>query len=81
MFMDSHYFSTCDFTLAVTLLLFGYRTHKIERDTNAQCSFFFERDENLDQVIRLFFRSEARVDPVAFSNAQKYLKKELQYTL
>jgi len=70
-------FSTEDFQLASALHFFGYMVEEIDKTNPGRAIFTFKRDELLDGLVQAFWKGQTKVEPIAYSNAQKSLKSRL----
>ena len=73
---DNEIYSTTDLALATTLSLF-HPLSNIDKTNPHKAQFLFKRGENLDELIKKYWRGELRVDPQAYFNQLKVIKARL----
>lgn len=75
--MQNDCFSTSDFPLGVTLISFGYKLDLVSVSTSGRASFYFLREDGLDDAVQAFWRDELRIEPKQFYLNQKLLKSRI----
>lgn len=75
--LDTNYFETNDFALAVSLICTGFHIAELNRVNQNRVSFLFERSKQLETSVRAFWNNELRVEPKGFFNTQKELKARI----
>jgi len=63
-----------DIEVASMLLTNGYKLLRTELTTPTRYTFYFEKNERIDNEVNNFYSGEMRINPLAFSNARKNLK-------
>lgn len=70
------YYSTSDLALA-TVLSLSYPVETIDRQNPHKAQFLFKRSEELDQLIKAYWRGELKVNPATYFNQLKIIKARL----
>jgi hypothetical protein len=71
-------FCTDDLALATVLCMQGYDTSGLERiGTSRQAEWKFDRDDQLDQMVRDYNSGTHRVEPRQFMSTLKRVRKQL----
>jgi len=74
---EENYFKTSDLSLCSTLCCYGYQIEAIDKHNLAKAIFSIKRDGNLDDLIRLYFAHELKIEPLGFFNTLKELKTRI----
>jgi hypothetical protein len=69
-------YRTFDLVLAATLSLW-YPLEGIDKTNLQRSEFIFKRDDNLDQLIELFWRGALKVEPKMYFNQLKAIKSRI----
>lgn len=75
--LENDFYKTTDLALAGALYVCGYHIEALDRTDPARVVFLIRREENLDDIVRLFLTHELQLDPLAYFNALKELKTRL----
>lgn len=72
-------YETSNFVLAVYLLYCGFNLWGIKKDNKDQDRkiFVFEKNDDLEKALEIFWRKEARVEPENFWLVAKLLKSRI----
>lgn len=75
---EKDYYKTSDLSLASALISLGYPIEAIERNNPSErATFLIKRDDELDNLIQLYFTGQLRVEPLSYFNNLKNLKTRL----
>ncbi|MBU0686773.1 MAG: hypothetical protein KKB81_02815 [Candidatus Margulisbacteria bacterium] len=74
---EKDYFKTSDISLCSALCCFGYQIETIDRSNPSKAIFSIKRDEQLDDLIKLYFAHQANVEPISFFNFLKEIKTRI----
>lgn len=66
-------YKSSDLALVAAISLW-YPVESIEHGPFNKAIFFFKRDENLDQLVELYWRGELKVNPLSYFQQLKLLK-------
>ena len=75
--MSNDYFITSDFPLGVTLVSLGFCLESVSKAESNRASFYFKREEGLDNAVQAFWRDALRIEPKQFYLNQKLLKSRI----
>ncbi len=70
-------YTTSDLALASALVSLGFELLKLDRTNSKRVVFVFEADNYIQSDVEAFWNSKLRVDPIEYSDAQKYLKNRI----
>lgn len=75
------FYPTSEFPVAVTLLYFGFKLESLERDqtSSQKVTFLFQRDENLDEILRNFWEDTLQVSPKRWHALSRELKSRVKF--
>lgn len=73
----NNFYKTSDLSLAGALFVCGYPLEALDRHDPSRVIFVFKKNEFLDEVVRMFFLHELKVDPLAYFNALKEIKTRI----
>lgn len=71
------YFSSSELSLCSTLIALGFTLEAIDKSNPRRALFVFKRNAELDQAIDKFWKRKLHIEPLAYSEAQRYLKSRL----
>jgi hypothetical protein len=71
---ETNEYSTSDFILAVTLLSLDFEIRNFDATNPQRIEFIFEEKCGLSESVNDFWANRSRVNPKAFSIAQRELK-------
>lgn len=74
---ENDYLRTSDIALCAALCCHGYQIEAIDRQNPARAVFSIERDENLDELVKLYFIHQLKVEPLGFFNFLKEIKTRI----
>ena len=74
--MQTKFVAVADLSLATTLFVSGVKLESLDR-SKPRIQFNFRRVEGLDDLIEAYWRKELKIEPIAFTMAQKFLKNQL----
>ncbi len=70
------YFATSELSLSAALICLGYTPDSLDKTQN-KITFIFSRSEELDKAVQAFWRRELKIEPLAYFEAQRYLKSRI----
>jgi len=68
---------TNDYYLSAYLVTMGFGFHHFERDGGIT-SFIFEKSDQVDDLVKLYYGFQAKVNPISYGNAMRSLKTIIQ---
>mgnify|MGYP001600793682 CR=1 FL=1 len=71
---EKDYFKSSDISLCAALCYLGYQIESIEKVNPSKAIFVIEKDEKLEEIIKLFFAHQLQVDPLGYFNFLKEIK-------
>jgi len=74
---EKDFFKTSDLALCAALCYCGYKVEAVDRQNPTKVIFLIKRDEELDDLIRLYFTHELKVEPLSFFNCLKEIKTRI----
>ena len=74
---EKDYFKTTDLCLCVALCCSGYQVEAIDKQNPSKAIFLIKRDEQLDELIQLYFTHQLKVEPVSYFNFLKEIKTRI----
>ena len=74
---DENYLQFSDFALCSALVALGYKLESLDRTEPQRVIFVFKRSKRLDLTIHKLWQRKLLVEPLAFVEAQKYLKARI----
>ena len=77
---EKDYFMSSDISLCSTLSFFGYQIEMIDKQNPAKAVFWIKRDGKLDDLIKLYFAHQLKVEPLSFFNFLKEIKTRIYHT-
>ena len=77
---EKDYFKSSDISLCSALCCYGYQIEAIDRQNPSKAIFLIKRDEQLDDLIRLYFIHQLKVEPLSFFNFLKEIKTRIYNT-
>jgi len=77
---ENDYFKTSDICLASSLCCCGYVVEAIDKNEPSKAIFFFKRNEQLDEVLQLYFTHQLKVEPLSFFSFLRELKTRIYHT-
>ena len=75
--LDNDYFRSSDISLSSALCCLGYQIEAVDKQNPAKAIFLIRRDENLDELVKLYFTHQLKVEPLDFFNSLKEIKTRL----
>ena len=78
--LEKDYFRTSDICLSTSLCCCGYQIEAVDAQNPSKAVFLIKRDENLDDLIRLYFTHQLKVEPLSFFNFLKEIKTRIYHT-
>ena len=73
---QNDFYSTSDLALATVLSLY-YPIEAIDKSDPKRASFYFKRDENLDNLLEQYWRKELKIEPQSFFQQLRIVKARL----
>lgn len=73
---EKDFFKTSDICLASALCCYDYQIEGIDKNSS-KAVFLIKRDEQLDELIQLYFTHQLKVDPASFFNFLKEIKTRI----
>lgn len=77
---ESDFYKTSDLNLAAAFQCYGYCIDAVDKQNPAKVVFLIKRDEQLDDLIQMYFTHQLQVEPIAFANALKEIKTRIYNT-
>lgn len=77
---EKDYFESPDLALCSALCCYGYQIEKINKQNPSRAIFSIERDEQLSNLVQLYFTHQLKVEPLSFFNFLKETKTRLYNT-
>lgn len=74
---EKDYFKTSDISLCSALCCYGYSVEAIDKANPSKAIFWIRKDERFDDLIKLYFAHQAKVDPISFFNFLKEIKTRI----
>jgi hypothetical protein len=74
---ENDFFKTSDISLSSTLCCCGYQIEAIDRNNPSKAIFWIRRDDQLDDLIKLYFTHQLKIDPIGFFNCLKEIKTRI----
>lgn len=74
---NNDYFKTSDIALGSALCCHGFQVEAIDRRNPAKAIFWIKRDDQLDDLIKLYFSHQLKVEPIGFFNYLKEIKTRI----
>ena len=74
---EKDYFKSSDISMISAMLCYSYSIEKIERQNTGKAFFLIEKDEKLEDLIKLFFAHKLKVDPLSYFNFLKETKTRI----
>lgn len=75
---EKDFFKTSDIALGSALCCYGYQIEAVNRQNPSnKAVFLIKRDEQLDNLIRLYFTHQLKVEPLSFFNFLKEIKTRI----
>ena len=71
---EKNYFKSPDIALCSALCCLGYEIEAINKQNPARAIFSIKKDEQLDELIQLYFTHQLKVEPLSFFNALREIK-------
>lgn len=75
--MKENYFMTADLSLAAFVSSIGIGLEAVDKDVGGRATFIFPRADDLDDLVRAYWRQEARVEPQNYFSHLKMIKTRL----
>lgn len=75
-FKETDFYRTSDLPLATVLSLY-YPLEAVDRTNSRRAFFIFKRTEELDKLIKKYYRRELKVEPATFFERLSFLKSRL----
>lgn len=73
---EKDYFKTTDLCLCVALYCYDYQLEALDKQSS-RAIFFIKKDEQLDELIHLYFTHQLKVEPLRFFNFLKEIKTRI----
>jgi len=70
-------YKTSDICLCAALCCYGYQIEAIDRQNPSKAIFLIKRDEQLDDLIQLYFTHQLKVEPLSFFSFLKEIKTRI----
>ena len=74
---ENNFLHTSDICLCATLCCYDYQIETVDRQNPSKAIFLIKRDEQLDDLIRLYFIHQLKVEPLSFFNFLKEIKTRI----
>lgn len=74
---EKDYFRSSDISLCAALCCYGYYISTLDKQNPSKAVFVIKKDENLDDLVGLYFTHQLKVDPLSFFNFLKEVKTRL----
>lgn len=74
---EKDFFKSSDITLCSTLCCYGYQIETIDKQNPSKAVFLIKKDEQLDNLIQLYFTHQLKVEPLSFFNFLKEIKTRI----
>ena len=71
------FYRSSDISMISAMLCYEYSIEKIERQDTGKAFFLIEKDEKLENLIKLFFAHKLKVDPLSYFNFLKETKTRI----
>jgi len=78
-YSEIEYFGTTDMCLAAALCSGGYQIESVEKDTGSKATFYIKRNKYLDEMLRLYFTHQLKVEPLSFFSFLKEIKTRIYH--
>lgn len=77
---EKNYLKSPDIALCSALCCYGYQIEAIDKQNPSRAVFSIKRDEQLDNLIQLYFTHQLKVEPLSFFNFLKEIKTRIYNT-
>ncbi len=74
---NERYFSTYDIFLCSTLVTLGFKIEALDKHNKQRVEFCFNRGQQLDEAVQMYWAREVRLEPQAFAANLKSLKNRI----
>jgi hypothetical protein len=74
---EKDYFKSSDICLCAALCCYGYQIEAIDKQNPSKAVFLIKRDEQLDDLIQLYFTHQLKVEPLSFFSFLKEIKTRI----
>lgn len=74
---EKYHFKTTDICLCAALCCYNYQLEEIDRQNPSKAIFLVKKDGQLDDLTRLYFTHQLKVDPLSFFNFLKEIKTRI----
>ena len=74
---EKDFLKTSDIALCSALCCYGYQVEAIDKQNPSKVIFLVKRDEQLDDLIQLYFTHQLKVEPLSFFNFLKEIKTRI----
>lgn len=74
---DLNYLKTSELSLSSALICLGFNLDSLDKTNPKRILFIFKRSETLDLAAKDFWERKLLVEPLAFFEAQRYLKSRI----
>ena len=71
------FYRTSDMALCSTLCCYGYQIEATDKQKPEKIVFLIKKDERIDDLIKLYFTHELKVDPLSYFNYLKEIKTRI----
>ncbi|OGZ78355.1 MAG: hypothetical protein A2256_04175 [Candidatus Staskawiczbacteria bacterium RIFOXYA2_FULL_32_7] len=71
---EKDYFKSSDICLCSALCCLGYQIEAFDKQNPSKVIFLIKRDEHLDEIIKLYFAHQLKIEVLAFFNSLKEIK-------
>jgi hypothetical protein len=75
--LEQDFFKSSDISLCATLCCYGYQIEAVDKSNSHKAFFLIKKDENLDNLIRLYFTHQLSVEPLSFFQFLKEIKTRI----
>jgi len=74
---DQKYFSTSELSLCAALICLNFSLDSLDKTNPKRAVFILKRNKGLDEAVSNFWRRKLLIEPIAFFEAQRYLKSRI----
>lgn len=76
---EKDYFKSSDIALCSALCCYGYQIEAINRN-EPRAIFLVRRNEQLDEILQLYFTHQLKVEPLSFFGFLREIKTRIYHT-
>lgn len=74
---DQKYFTTSELSLCAALICLNFSLDSLDKANPQRTVFIFKSSEGLDETVSNFWQRKLLIEPIAFFEAQRYLKSRI----